>query len=417
MTVTGVDDTQIDGPQASVVTLTVDDVASDDAFDAAPDQKVAVTTTDNDSGRLIVSKDTLSVAEGGTSEIFTVSLAARPVGDVVIDVSSDDASEATVSPARLAFTPSDWNVPQSVTVTGVDDPEVDGPQASEVTLAVDDAASDDAFDVAADHKIAVTTADNDVALHILTGQRSAGDEMELLVPEGETNVYRFATDRPASFRLERGDDGALFTISNTGQLTFNIVTDFERPQDLDRDNIYQIALVATGRDGVEARMQVSIQVTDIDEAQAVYDRLADPLKTSVRAYAANSIRDMTRFNERLLVCAKEELRTVENGVHRVACIRSPQKFAVPFDEELVALFPFCPVPQSYELFHLRVLQAGEMMFCAGHKLCLSVYYYLNCMCLIFLRKQDNSIIDKVPTYDDPPLFYSRPCYPLFSPDR
>ncbi|MGH8583211.1 MAG: calcium-binding protein, partial [Gammaproteobacteria bacterium] len=32
-----------------------------------------------------------------------------------------DASEGTVSPAALAFTPGGWNVPQTVTVTGVDD--------------------------------------------------------------------------------------------------------------------------------------------------------------------------------------------------------------------------------------------------------------------------------------------------------
>jgi hypothetical protein len=39
---------------------------------------------------------------------------------------SSDTTEGTVSPASLTFTSADWNVAQTVTVTGVDDYEVDG---------------------------------------------------------------------------------------------------------------------------------------------------------------------------------------------------------------------------------------------------------------------------------------------------
>src|SRR5262249_41224209 len=40
--------------------------------------------------------------------------------------SSSDPTEGAVSPASLTFTPANWNVPQTVTVTGVDDPVDDG---------------------------------------------------------------------------------------------------------------------------------------------------------------------------------------------------------------------------------------------------------------------------------------------------
>ena len=39
---------------------------------------------------------------------------------------SGDATEGTVTPAAVTFTPDNWNAPQTVTVTGVDDQEADG---------------------------------------------------------------------------------------------------------------------------------------------------------------------------------------------------------------------------------------------------------------------------------------------------
>ena len=48
-------------------------------------------------------------------------LNAAPLTDVVIDVSSGDLGEATVSPVQLTFTPTSWSTPQTVTMTVVDD--------------------------------------------------------------------------------------------------------------------------------------------------------------------------------------------------------------------------------------------------------------------------------------------------------
>jgi hypothetical protein len=46
VTVTGVDDLLLDGDQVSTITIAVDDVGSDDAFDGVADQSVSVTTRD-----------------------------------------------------------------------------------------------------------------------------------------------------------------------------------------------------------------------------------------------------------------------------------------------------------------------------------------------------------------------------------
>ena len=67
---------------------------------------------------LIVSKPHgLTVQDGGNST-YTVQLSTQPTGDVTITVSSDNAALGTVSPTTITFTPSNWEIPQTVTITG-----------------------------------------------------------------------------------------------------------------------------------------------------------------------------------------------------------------------------------------------------------------------------------------------------------
>ncbi len=63
--------------------------------------------------------------EAGGTVTFDVSLAWEPTADVTIALSSSDTSEGTVNPASVTFTPANWDTPQTVTVTGVDDADTD----------------------------------------------------------------------------------------------------------------------------------------------------------------------------------------------------------------------------------------------------------------------------------------------------
>ena len=58
-------------------------------------------------------------------------------------------------------------------------------------------------------------------------------------------------------------DNAFFTIGSDGQVFWKAASDYERPRDGDRDNIYQIELSRTGLDGETERVQVEIEVENI----------------------------------------------------------------------------------------------------------------------------------------------------------
>ena len=192
MTVTGVDDPAVDGSQATTITVSVDDGNSDDAFDPVADQTVSVTTTDNDSAgfSIVESSGSTSVVESGTTDTFAVVLTSQPLTDVVLTVVSGDAGEATVDVATLTFTASNWDTSQTVTVTGVDDPTVDGSQATTITVSVDDGNSDDAFDPVADQTVSVTTTDNDSAGFSIV--ESSGSTS--VVESGTTDTFTVSAD-------------------------------------------------------------------------------------------------------------------------------------------------------------------------------------------------------------------------------
>jgi len=159
VTVTGVDDTSADGGQTTIITLAVNGGSSDDAFDTIENQTVTVTTADDDTAGFTVTQSDGATAVNesgtGTTDTFTVVLNTRPSSDVVIDVSSADTGEATVSPGSLTFTGDNWDTPQTVTVTGVDDGLTDEPQTVTVTLDVS-ASGDDDFDSVPDKTVTVT---------------------------------------------------------------------------------------------------------------------------------------------------------------------------------------------------------------------------------------------------------------------
>ena len=68
-----------------------------------------------------------ATSEDGTSATFTVVLTQEPSADVVIPVASNDTLEVSVSTDNLVFTPANWDTPQTVTISGLDDDDQTDP--------------------------------------------------------------------------------------------------------------------------------------------------------------------------------------------------------------------------------------------------------------------------------------------------
>jgi hypothetical protein len=76
----------------------------------------------------------LNTTEAGSTTVFTVVLDAQPSADVTLGVTSTDEGEGVLSSSSLTFAVGQWNISQTMTVTGVDDVWVDGDILYNVTM-------------------------------------------------------------------------------------------------------------------------------------------------------------------------------------------------------------------------------------------------------------------------------------------
>src|SRR5262249_55797251 len=104
----------------------------------------------------------LITTEAGGTATFTVRLHSQPTGNVTIGLSPRDPTEGTVAPAAITFTPANWNMPQTVTVTGVDDLVDDGDIAYTIVTAPA-ASADPVYNGLNAIDLAVTNTDDDTA--------------------------------------------------------------------------------------------------------------------------------------------------------------------------------------------------------------------------------------------------------------
>ncbi|MFO0665958.1 MAG: hypothetical protein U0174_18550 [Polyangiaceae bacterium] len=99
--------------------------------------------------------------EDGDKVTFTVVLKSKPTADVNIAITSDKIAEGTVDKATLTFTAANFDTPQTVTITGVDDEVDDGDQDYKVEFAV--TSTDTGYSALKPTAIAMKNMDNDTA--------------------------------------------------------------------------------------------------------------------------------------------------------------------------------------------------------------------------------------------------------------
>ena len=106
---------------------------------------------------LVLTNPTLTLAEGGTSSQLAVALATAPSQTVTVQLTGD--SQLASSQAQLVFTAQNWNVPQTVTVSAVDDAVYEKQQSGTLTLAI--SSTDTLYGNIPTKQIVYTITDND----------------------------------------------------------------------------------------------------------------------------------------------------------------------------------------------------------------------------------------------------------------
>jgi len=213
ITVTGEQDVDLNDENVTI-TVAVDAVNSDDTFDALADQSVAVTVNDDDNPGYTVSPMNLTIDEGMTGT-FTVVLDVQPTSDVVFTINSDDPGAASVDLTTLTFTPTNWDTPQTITVTGEQDVDLNDENVT-IVVNIDDTNSDNAFTTLPSENVNVTVNDDDTASEICgNGIDDDGDgfidgsDTDCSVVPAEASCS--ATEGDISFSISGNNTDAAYT--------------------------------------------------------------------------------------------------------------------------------------------------------------------------------------------------------------
>ena len=282
--VTGINDNVSDGDQNSNIIVGVDNSTSDPNYAALSDINVGVTTLDDDdAGFSLGSTAGLSVNESGTTDTFTVVLDTEPTADVVFAITSENTAEAIVS-SSLTFTSANWNTPQSVTITGVDDPLDDNDQTVSITVAINTTSTLDVlYDAVGSQSVNVTVVDDEVApLVTLSASSTTVTEDSGTITLTATQTFATASDTTVTLTgtggTASGSDYTVGTITilagdTTGTTSFT--PDRDKVDENDETATVEITSVSSAAGATEDGTQsVTITINDDDTAELKYSHIS-----------------------------------------------------------------------------------------------------------------------------------------------
>ncbi|MCA9226610.1 MAG: hypothetical protein KDA47_13405, partial [Planctomycetales bacterium] len=254
-----------------------------------------VDVTDNDVAGVVVTPTSgLQTSESGGTATFTVVLTSQPQPDVLIRMVSSDVSEGTLSASSLTFNASNWNIPQTVTVTGVDDPIVDGDIA--YTAILSNVVSNDLdYSGLNPADVSLTNLDNDTAALTLSIAAASISEANGAAATTATITRNTPTTSSLIVTLTNSDSSEISVPASVvipnGQssVTFNI----DAVDDLLADGTKTVTLTASAAGHASASDTVDVT----DNEVAALTLVINPSTVSETAGAAAATGVVTRNTE------------------------------------------------------------------------------------------------------------------------
>ena len=276
---------------------------------------VDVKVNDDDTAAIVLTKSsqpitTLDVTEqavGGAT--YDVALSNEPGAQVTVDVTSGTPAKATVSPASLTFTTTNWAMVQTVTVNGLDDADPDDESVTVTHLASGAGSGyEDPDDTgpltAASQTLTVNVEDNDVP-------KLRVSETALTITEGATGSFtvRLNSLPTASVTVDITSDNADVRLSSDGGTTYgsSATLTFDRTgtniwstprtvnvqagedNDGDADSASLTFAISGGDYGTVTHSAISVPVTDNDDKGITLNPATLPVDEGAAAPASYTV--------------------------------------------------------------------------------------------------------------------------------
>jgi hypothetical protein len=315
VTVIGVDDNYADGGKNYDIVTEIK--TSDISYKTYNPPDISFTNDDDDIPQLIVTPTSgLITSESGTTAAFQVTLANSPVPttdaaqpiQVALSVAVQPPGpglplEGSISlPAtQLIFDSNNYNVPQTVTVTGVDDNIIDCSKTYNVIVSIDNdnTTSGPYFNSGISQTVSITNTDNEVSsasqiviskTQLSTSEDGASDSFNVCLTSQPTAPVTIDLAIPQTASNEGAFNGDLLSQSlvfdqNNWTMVRTVTVTGKDDQVADGPITYQLAMSSRSSDANYANRTIApVWVTNADNEEACpYDHTASPLTAGLCA--------------------------------------------------------------------------------------------------------------------------------------
>ncbi|TWU58011.1 endo-1,4-beta-xylanase [Rubripirellula reticaptiva] len=151
---------------------------------------------------VVWSTPVLSGSEGNASNVTAV-LTHAPTSDVTVTIAP--STQVTTSPSTLTFTFQNWDTPQPVTITPIEDYSIEGNQSE--TLSVTVVSDDSEFDGSSTLSPRIDFTDGQSPLGVQSVTIGADNTSRSVVRQVEVDFDGLATVDPSAFTVDRISDG------------------------------------------------------------------------------------------------------------------------------------------------------------------------------------------------------------------
>ena len=273
-----------------------------------------------------VTPNSATTTESGSTATFEVVLTGQPSGEVSISLSSDDASEGIVSTNQLVFNETNFDIPQFVQVTGIDDLVDDGNQNFHIVLS-DAVSSDPVYDGLDIDDVLITNVDDDTASIIVsrtsltTSENNGTDSFEVRLGSRPTDnvVLNIVSSNPGEARVSI--DTIIFTPNDWDQSRLITVIG-ENDDQPDGDTLFSIEISSSQSN--DPNFSTLAPVTISAENQAFTGpSISNPVDT-IAGESSNQTSTNNDDNDEILVDPSTLIRKVDaTGVDELPSTAKP----------------------------------------------------------------------------------------------
>ena len=261
---------QDDDARDDTATLSHTVSSTDGDYNGVTVSAVDVTVRDDETPGVSIRPEELTIAEGG-SDSYEVVLTSKPSHDVTATISYTGDQDVSIDDQELTFTDSNWETPQTVTVSAAQDDDARDDTAA-LSHAV--ASADEDYNGIAVPEVVVAVTDDETAGVFIT-------PTELTIAEGGSDTYQVVlTSQPAhdvTVTITHSGDGDIdmdhreLTFTDSDWETAQAVTVSAAQDDDARDDTATLSHTVASADGDYNGIGVSeveVAVTDNETAGA-----------------------------------------------------------------------------------------------------------------------------------------------------